>query len=111
MRTMSPRTEPDRFTVVILTTDERVRPEAEAHLAQDHDVLVLESWAELTAVIGKQPPDAVILDLDTVGESSKDGINALDELRALAPDLVLVGLTRSNSRRLRLKAIAAKVDE
>jgi two-component system response regulator PilR (NtrC family) len=111
MRTMSPRTEPDRFTVVILTTDERVRPEAEAHLAQDHDVLVLESWAELTAVIGKQPPDAVLLDLDTVGESSKDGINALDELRALAPDLVLVGLTRSNSRSLRLKAIAAKVDE
>jgi DNA-binding NtrC family response regulator len=96
---------------VIVTTDERVRPEAETHLAAEHDLLVLQTWDELVALINEQPPDAVLLDLDTVGERSKDGITALGELRALGPDLLLVGLTRSNSRNLRLQAVAAQVDE
>jgi len=111
MRTTSPQTEPARFAVIIVTTDERVRPEAETYLAGEHDLLVLQTWDELTALINKQPPDAVLLDLDTLGERSEDGITALGELRALGPDLVLVGLTRSNSHNLRLQAVAAKVDE
>lgn len=110
MRAMNPQTEP-RFAVVIVTTDERVRPEAETYLAGEHDLLMLQTWDELTASIHKQPPDAILLDLDTVGERSKDGITALGELRALGPDLVLIGLTRSNSRNLRLQAVAARVDE
>jgi DNA-binding NtrC family response regulator len=107
----SPRTEADRFSVVIVTTDERVRPEAETYLAGEHDLRVLQTWDELTALIAKHPTDAILLDLDTVGERSEDGITALGELRALGPDLVLVGLTRSNSHNLRLKAFAATVDE
>jgi DNA-binding NtrC family response regulator len=111
MRTTSLQTESARFAVVVVTTDERVRPEAEAYLAAEHDLLVLQTWEELTAAITRQPPDAILLDLDTVGERSQDGITALEELRAAGPDLVLVGLTRSNSRNLRLQAVAAKVDE
>jgi DNA-binding NtrC family response regulator len=111
MRSASPRSEPARFAVVIVTTDERVRPEAETYLASDHDLLVLQTWDELTVSIDRHPPDAILLDLDTVGEQSSDGIVALAELRALGPDLVLVGLTRSNSHKLRLQAVAAQVDE
>jgi DNA-binding NtrC family response regulator len=111
MRTASLQTEADRFTVVIVTTDERVRPEAEASLTGEHDLLILQTWDELMALVARQAPDAVLLDLDTVGERSQDGIAALGELRGLGPDLVLVGLTRSNSRKLRLQAVAAAVDE
>jgi len=105
------RTEADRHAVIIITTDERVRPEAEAYLAPEHDLSMLQTWDEMIALISKQPPDAVLLDLDTIGDRSEDGITALGELRALGPDLVLVGLTRSNSHNLRLKAVAATVDE
>src|SRR5580704_7597364 len=111
MRKTSSRAEPARFSVVIMTTDERVRPEAETYLSGEYDLLVLQTWDELIALINKQPLDCVLLDLDTVGEHSKDGITALGELRALRPELVLVGLTRSNSRNLRLQAVAATVDE
>src|SRR5271169_1728704 len=111
MRSASLRDDIARFAVVIVTTDERVRPEAETYLAGEHDQFLLQTWDELTALMKKHRPDAVLLDLDTVGERSQDGINALGELRALAPDLVLVGLTRSNSRNLRLQAVAATVDE
>ncbi len=111
MRTTVSRAEPARFRVVIVTTDAGVRPEAENHLSPEHDLIMLQSWDELTASIHQQPPDAVLLDLDTVGAHSKDGIAALSELRALGPDLLLVGLTRSNSRNLRLQAVAATADD
>ena len=111
MRATSPQAESARSAVLIVTTDEGVRPEAEACLAGGCDLRMLRSWDELTAVISKHPPDAILLDLDTVGERSKDGITALGELRALGRDTVLVGLTRSNSRNLRLQAVGAGVDE
>ena len=110
MRTVSSPAESARYAVVIVTTDKRVRPEAEAYLG-DHDLLVLQTWDELKTSVSEHPPHAVLLDLDTVGERSSEGIAALTELRALGPDLVLVGLTRSNSRNLRLQAVAAAVDE
>lgn len=111
MRTSSPRPELAPFTVVIVSTDERVGPEAETYLAPEHNLVLLQTWEEMVRLLETHHPDGILLDLDTVGEKSKDGINALGELRSLLPDAVLVGLTRSNSRNLRLEAVAASVDE
>ena len=100
-----------RYSIAIVTTDELVRPEAETCLAADYNLYVLQTWAELVALIKKQPLDAVLLDIETIGERSQDGIAALQELRSIGPDLVLVSLARSRSRNLRLKTVAASVDE
>jgi DNA-binding NtrC family response regulator len=61
--------------------------------------------------IRKQRPSAVLIDIDIIGETSDDGVAALGELRSAAPELVLVALTRSDSRSLRHKALDAMVDE
>ena len=111
MRSAAVRTLPSRYSVVIVTTDELVRPEAETYLAADYDLRVLQTWDELMALIKRELPDAIFLDIDTVGERSEEGISALAKLRSLGPDFVLVGLTRSNSRNLRLKAVNSAVDE
>jgi DNA-binding NtrC family response regulator len=111
MRSAAVRTLPSRYSVVIVTTDELVHPEAETYLAADYDLRVLQSWDELMALIKKEPTDVIFLDIDTIGERSEDGISALAKLRSLGPDFVLVGLTRSNSRNLRLKAVDSAVDE
>lgn len=102
---------PSRYSVVVVTTDDLVPPEAERYLAGNYDLSLLRTWDELSALAMKQRPDAVLLDIDTVGERSEQGIAALGELRALAPDLVLFALTRSTSRNLRHKALEAAVDE
>ena len=94
-----------------MTTDELVRPEAETYLGPDYELRVLHTWDELKTVVRKELPDAILLDIDTVGKRSEEGITALAELRSLGPDLVLVALTRSNSRNLRLKAVNCAVDE
>ena len=111
MRSAAVRTLPSRYSVVIVTTDELVRPEAETYLAADYDLRVLQTWDELMALIKRETTDAVLLDIDTIGERSEDGISALVKLRSLGPHFVLVGLTRSNSRNLRLKAVDSAVDE
>jgi DNA-binding NtrC family response regulator len=105
------RVSPSLYSVAIVTTDELVRPEAETHLTPDYNLHVLQTWDELMALLKKDPPDAIFLDIDTVGESSQDGVAALAELRSMAPDQVLAALTRSNSRSTRHKAMEAIVDE
>jgi DNA-binding NtrC family response regulator len=100
-----------RFLVVIVTTDEFVRPEAEAYLANDYDLRVLASWDALISLVKKQPPEAVLLDIDIIGERPDEGVAALAELRSLVPNLLLVAMTRSNSKTLRYKAMDATVDE
>jgi len=111
MRAAALRTSSFAYSILIVTTDELVRPEAEARLAQEYDLSVLRGWDELVAGLKKQSPHAILLDIDTIGERSDDGITALTELRSLYPHLVLVALTRSASRNLRHKAIDAAVDE
>jgi len=110
MRGAATQVLPSRYSVVIVTTDELVPPEAETSLA-DYDLHLLKTWGELAAFLKKQPADAIMLDIDTVGEQSEDGVAALAELRSMAPELVLVALTRSNNRNLRHQAIDAIVDE
>jgi DNA-binding NtrC family response regulator len=111
MRAPVPQTSSSRFSVVIVTTDESIGPEADTYLVPGYDVTMLQTWEQLVALVQKRPPDALFLDLDTIGERSEDGIAALSELRALGPDMVLMGLTRSSSWKLRLNAVSAAVDE
>ncbi len=111
MRSAAAQVLPSRYSVVIVTTDELVPSEAETCLASDYDLHLLETWGELAAFLKKQPADAIMLDVDTVAERSEDGVAALAELRSLAPELVLIALTRSHNRNLRHKAIDAIVDE
>ena len=105
------RSEPSRYSVFVVTTDERVGPEAATYLNSDYDLRMLQTWDELLAAYKKQAPSAVLLDIDTIAERTEDGIAALAELRSIGPDLVLIALTRSNSRRTRHKAMHAMVDE
>ena len=100
-----------RYSIVIVTTDELVPPEAEAYLAGDYELSVLATWDDLITAVKKLPPHAVLLDIDVVGASPDEGVSALSELRSLVPDLLLVALTRSNRKGLRYKAIDATVDE
>jgi DNA-binding NtrC family response regulator len=111
MRSAAARPVSSRYRVVVVTTDDLVPPEAQEHLAGDYDLHMTRTWDDLTALTSKAIPDAILLDIDTVGERSEEGISALGELRAVGPDLVLFALTRSSSRDLRHKALEAMVDE
>jgi DNA-binding NtrC family response regulator len=54
---------------------------------------------------------AILLDLDNVGEDPSDALRLMQEIRQIRNDLVLVAITRSNSRSIPLKASQAGADE
>jgi DNA-binding NtrC family response regulator len=89
--------------VAIVTPDEGVLPEVEEFLAQNFAVNFLHSAPELLPLLAEVPLDAILLDIDTVGDKPEDGIAALEELRGINEDFILIALTRSHSRTLRLK--------
>ncbi len=100
-----------RQRVVIFTTDELVLPQVEQFLAPEFDVFFHDTWQPVLPALEEQPADAIFLDIDTVGDSSNDGLRAVQQVKELLPDIVLIALTRSNSRNLRLKAEQYGADE
>jgi two-component system response regulator PilR (NtrC family) len=54
---------------------------------------------------------SMLFDLDSVGEGARDGVDVLQEIRALRDDMVLVAMTRSRDHNLPLRASQAGADE
>jgi DNA-binding NtrC family response regulator len=111
MRNLPGRDAATPYRAIIVTTDELVSPEAKTHLGGAYDLSLLQTWEEVAAAIKKHPPDAILLDVDTIGETSDQGVAAVAELRSLLPEAVLVAMTRSSSQKLRLKLVGASADE
>src|SRR5438477_553987 len=97
--------------IAIVTTDETALPDVEKFLAPAFHTTVLASADQILPLWTELPLDAILLDLDTAGTSTKDGLSILGELRALSSDAVLVALTRSTSRGVRLMAGQVGADE
>ena len=54
---------------------------------------------------------AMIFDLDSIGDGPKDGVEVLQEIRALREDIVLVALSSSSQRSIPVMASRAGADE
>ena len=94
--------ESETHRVAIVTPDEGVLPEVEEFLAKYFAVNFLRSVGELQPLL--ETVDAILLDIDAAGDKPEDGIGILQELRAINQDFILIALTRSKNRALRLKA-------
>jgi len=97
--------------IALLTGDEEVLPEVQGSLASVFHTTLLSSRDELLALLGEAALEAVVIDVDTAGDSPESGSELLAELRQLQPDLVLVALTRSRSKLIRQKAEEAGIDQ
>jgi DNA-binding NtrC family response regulator len=97
--------------IAIVTTDESVLPDVEQFLAPAFDTRFLQSKGEILPLLHQVPLDALIVDIDTAGEDTEDGLAVLRDLRCINHDFVLVALTRTRSRQVRLKAGEVGADE
>src|SRR4051812_47228299 len=101
----------DARRVAIVTKEEAALPDVEQFLAAAFQTTFLNSADQILPLLSQVPLDAIILDIDTVAETTNGGLDVLTELRRINEDYVLVALTRSKNRSVRVKAGELGADE
>jgi two-component system response regulator PilR (NtrC family) len=102
---------PEVRRIAIVTTDESALADVQTFLAPTFNTTFLSNPDDILPLLTQVPLDALILDIDTVAGSTAQGLEVLQELRGMSQEFVLVALTRSHSRTLRMKATEAGADE
>ena len=97
--------------VAIITGETASFPDMQAFLAPRFAALLAQTEAQIQAAADDLTVRAVLIDLDSVGETSADALHLLTDMHRVREDVVLVALTRSNSRTLPVKASQAGADE
>lgn len=97
--------------VAIITAEGEAFPDMQHFLAPRFAAELAQNDKEIQSTVDDLHIRAVLLDLDSVGEDSAEALRLLSEIRQVRDDLVLVAITRSNSRSLPLQSSQAGADE
>jgi DNA-binding NtrC family response regulator len=99
------------YRIAIITAETSAFPDMQHFLAPRFTASLAQNEKQIQTAIDDPGIRAVLLDLDSVGEDSSDALRLLGEIRQVRDDLVLVAITRSNSRSLPLKSSELGADE
>ncbi len=106
-----PARSPERYALAVITDDGDLFPDIRKLLAPQFRTTLASTEDEIKSILELSDLNAILFDLDCVGDGPSDGLDVLAEMRKLRDDLVLFAFTRSNSRTLPLKAAQAGADE
>ncbi len=99
------------YDIAIITAESSALPDMQHFLAPRFKAALAQTEKQIQAVADDSAVRAVLIDLDSIGEEVSDALQLLQDIRQLRNDLVLVAITRSNSRTVPLKASQAGADE
>jgi two-component system response regulator PilR (NtrC family) len=99
------------YPIAIITDETAAFPDMQHFLAPRFSAVLAQSEEQIQSVVDDPGVRAVLLDLDSFGKDASQALDLLHQLRQLRDDLVLVALTRSNSRSIPMKASQAGADE
>ena len=97
--------------VAIITAETSAFPDMEHFLAPRFTASLAQDDKQVQAAIEDPDTRAILLDLDSVGDDQSEALRLLQDIRQVRDDLVMVAITRSNSRSIPLKASEAGADE
>ncbi len=100
-----------QYAIAIITAETSAFPDMQHFLAPKFNAALAQTENQIQSVVEDPEIRAVLMDLDSIGEGSTDALRLLQEIRQVRDDLVLVAITRSNSRSTPLKASQSGADE
>ena len=100
-----------QYAIAIITAETSAFPDMQHFLAPKFNAALAQTEKQIQSVVEDPEIRAVLMDLDSIGEGSTDALRLLQEIRQVRDDLVLVAITRSNSRSTPLKASQSGADE
>lgn len=99
------------YSIAVVTVDESVFPEMRRAVAGSFKATLASTEEQIKAAVEDGNVRGILLDLDSIGEGARDGIDVLKEIRAIREDVVLVAMTGSQDRSIPLRASQAGADE
>jgi len=99
------------YALAVITDDAELFRDVRKLLAPKFRTTLASSEDDIKSVLELPDLNAILFDLDCVGDGPADGLEVLAEIRKLREDTVLFTFTRSNNRTLPLKAAQAGADE
>jgi DNA-binding NtrC family response regulator len=97
--------------VAIITAESSAFPDMQHFLLPRFTAVLAQDEKQIQTAVDDPNIRAVLLDVDSVGEDPTEALTLLHDIRQLREDLVLVAITRSNSRSIPLRASEAGADE
>ena len=99
------------YHIAIITAETSAFPDMQHFLAPRFTATLAQTEKQIEAAVDDASTRAVLLDLDSIGDDSSDALRLLHDIRQVRDDLVIVAITRSNSRTIPLKASHEGADE
>ena len=100
-----------RLLVALVTIDVEAYSSISHALAQNFRIVQAGTENLIKGFVDDPELRAMIFDLDSIGDGAKDGVEVLQEIRALREDIVLVALSSSSQRSIPVMASRAGADE
>ena len=100
-----------RLLVALVTIDDEAYSSISHSLAQNFRIVQAGTENLIKGFVDDPELRAMIFDLDSIGDGAKDGVEVLQEIRALREDIVLVALSSSSQRSIPVMASRAGADE
>lgn len=97
--------------IAIITAETDAFPAMQQSLAPRFAAALVQTNEQIQAALDDIRTSAVLLDLDSIGEEVSDALRLMQDLRRCREDLVMVAVTRSNSRSIPVKASQSGADE
>jgi DNA-binding NtrC family response regulator len=99
------------YSVAVVIADSTLFPEMRRGMLPTFRATLADTEQSIKEAVEDPALQAMLFDLDSVGEGARDGVEVLQELRAIREDLVLVVMTRSRDHQIPLRASQAGADE
>jgi DNA-binding NtrC family response regulator len=99
------------YSVAVVTAEVSNFPEMKRGLQPAFRAILADNEQAIKDAVEDPSLQAILFDLESVGEGARDGVDVLQEIRTIRDDIVLVAMTRSRDHSLPLRASQAGADE
>ena len=99
------------YSVAVVIAEPAAFPEMRRGLMPTFRATLADTEQAIKEAVEDLGVQSILFDLDSVGEGARDGVEVLQEIRAIRDDIVLVAMTRSREHSIPLRASQAGADE
>jgi DNA-binding NtrC family response regulator len=99
------------YSVAVVLASATSFPDMRRALAPSFRAVLADTEQTIKNAVEDPSLQSMLFDLDSIGEGARDGVEVLQEIRAIRDDLALVAITRSRDHSIPLRASQAGADE